>query len=305
MSHKESGNFLKGILMMLAATVFFGTLGPMERVALENGVTPAGVSFVRAAVTAFVAVIYASVKNPQALLIRGREFLKFALVGLFGVVFVLYFSNIAFVTIPVSLTVLLFYTNPFWTIIIAALLGKERITIFRVMVVLVGFLGVWFAVGSPLSGQFKLSGAVFAVASGVGYSLYMINTRYGTGNKEPLKTFVQMFIWGTLIMGSIMFVRGEIPDLGNLSIKGWAAVLHLALFPTVLSYALISMALRHIPSVVASLTSMTEIVFAGCFAFFLLGEKPSIGVVIGGSLIVIAVIAIILEGNIKSFLRKK
>jgi len=288
-------NFLKGILMMLTATVFFGTLGPAERVALENGVTPAGVSFVRAGVTALAGVLYSAFKAPHALKISVKEFFTFALTGLFGVVFVLYFSNIAFVTIPVSLTVLLFYTNPFWTIMIAAFLGKEKITAFRVVVIIVGFLGVWLAVGSPFSGDFKLSGAFFAVASGVGYSLYMVNTRYGTGQKAPLKTFVQMFIWGTVIMAAIMAVRGEIPDLGSVPPKGLLAVAHLALFPTVLSYALISMALRYIPSVVASLTSMTEIVFAGCFAYLLLGEKPTLGAVLGGTLIMGAVVAIILE----------
>jgi drug/metabolite transporter (DMT)-like permease len=295
--------YIAGIFMVLCAAALFGSLGPAERVAFEAGVTPAGVSFVRAVFGAVAIGCYAFLKHPEALRPSGKDLLKHVFSGLTGIVFVYYLSNIAFVTIPVSLAVLLFYTNPFWTVIGATVLGKERLTPLRIMAMAGGFTGVWIAVGGPEGGTFDLWGAFCAVAAGVGYSLYMLNSRYGTGRREPVRTFVQMFLWGAVLMTLITAFRGEIPDFVHLTAAGWISLLHLAIFPTLFSYILISMALRRVPSSVAAITSMSEILFATLLASFLLHESPPPEAVKGGALIVGAVVILILEGS--GLFRKK
>ncbi|MFP4482137.1 MAG: DMT family transporter [Thermovirgaceae bacterium] len=289
--------YLAGILMILCAAALFGSLGPAERVAFEAGVTPAGVSFVRAVFGAVAVGCYAFFKHPETLRPGGKDVWKHVFSGLTGIVFVYYLSNIAFVTIPVSLAVLLFYTNPFWTVIGATVLGKERLTPLRVTAMMAGFIGVWVAVGGPKGGTFDFWGAFCAVASGIGYSLYMLNSRYGTGRRDPVRTFVQMFLWGAVLMTVITVFLGEIPDFGNLPAAGWVSLLHLAVFPTVFSYVLISLALRRIPSSVAAITSMSEILFATFLASFLLQESPTPEALKGGALIVGAVVILILEGG--------
>lgn len=283
---------------MVLAALFFGTLGPVERIAFSYGVTPAGVSVVRAVAGAGVVFVYALLRQPRALVTGFRNAWKYALAGLFGVVFVYYLSNIAFVTIPIGLTVILFYTNPFWTVLGAAALGKERFTPIRFASLLAGFSGVWIAVGGigeNTSGDLNMAGVAAAVVSGVGYSLYMLNSRYGTGRTEPFKTFVQMFLWGAIMMLAIAFFRGEIPHFGELPLPALLALGHLVIFPTIASYALISFALKHIPGSVASITSMSEIVFAGIMAWAFLGEVPSAGQYQGGALIVLAILLLLFE----------
>ena len=46
-----------GLGCMILAAFFFGSLGPAERIAFEHGVTPAGVSVVRAVAGAFVVTL--------------------------------------------------------------------------------------------------------------------------------------------------------------------------------------------------------------------------------------------------------
>lgn len=290
-----------GFCCMILAALFFGSLGPVERIAFEYGVTPAGVSVVRAAAGAAVVVIYALVRDPRALIPGFRDAWKYALAGLFGVVFVYYLSNIAFVTIPVGLTVILFYTNSFWTVIGAAALGKEPFTRLRFAALLAGFAGVWLAVGGigkGLGENLDMAGVAAALVSGLGYSFYMLNSRYGTGRSEPFKTFVQMFIWGALMMLAIAIFRGEMPRLAELPAPALLSLAHLVVFPTLASYALISFALKHIPGSVASITSMSEIIFAGIMAWVFLGEVPSAGQYQGGALIVFAVLLLLFERRI-------
>lgn len=289
---------------MVLAALFFGSLGPVERIAFAYGVTPAGVSVVRAVAGAAVVAVYALFRQPGALIPGFRDAWKYALAGLFGVVFVYYLSNIAFVTIPIGLTVILFYTNPFWTVIGAAALGKERFTRLRFAALLAGFSGVWIAVGGigeSTGGDLNMTGVAFAVISGVGYSFYMLNSRYGTGRMEPFKTFVQMFLWGALMMLVIALFRGEIPCFRELPPPAMLALAYLVIFPTIGSYALISFALKHIPGSVASITSMSEIVFAGIMAWVFLGEVPSTGQYQGGALIILAVLILLFERRIAFF----
>jgi drug/metabolite transporter (DMT)-like permease len=287
--------YFVGIAMVLCSAAFFGTLGPVERIAMAAGVTPAGVSVVRAVFGAVVVSCYAIRRNPRALTPPFRDLWKYPAVGLFGVVFVYYFSNIAFVTIPVGLAILLFYTSSFWTVLGAVLLGKERLTPVRAAALAAGFAGVWIAVGGSAGEDLNMAGAFFAVAAGMGFSVYMLNSRYGTGKSKPFETFVQMFLWGALIMLVIAVYKREIPDFRNLSTAGRLALAHLAVFPTVLSYILVTLALRRIPSSVAAITSMSEIFFATLLAFFVLNEQPSLRAIFGGVLIVGAVLILVLE----------
>lgn len=288
---------------MVLAAFFFGSLGPVERVAFAHGITPAGVSVVRAVAAAAVVGVYSLLRQPGALIPGFKDAWKYALTGLFGVVFVYYLSNIAFVTIPIGLAVILFYTNPFWTVLGAAALGKERFTRLRFAALLAGFSGVWLAVGGiegSMEGDLNMTGIMCAVVSGVGYTFYMLNSRYGTGRTEPFKTFVQMFLWGALMMLAIALFRGEIPRFQELPTPALLSLAYLVVFPTLASYALISFALKHIPGTVASITSMSEIVFAGIMAWLFLGEVASAGQYQGGALIVFAVLLLLFERRLTS-----
>lgn len=292
---------LLGFACVILAALFFGSLGPAERVAYQYGVSPAGVSLVRVVTGALVAGSCAIFKDPRALVPGFADSWKYALSGLFGVVFVYYLSNIAFVTIPVGLTVILFYINPVWTALGAAALGKEPFTRIRFMAMAAGLAGVWVAVGGiggASVGELDMTGVALAVVSGAGFSFFILNGRYGTGREEPFKTFVQMFLWGSLMMGVIAFSRGEVPNLRGLPLPALLALAHLALLPTLASYGLISFALKHISGTAASITSMSEIVFAGVMAWVFLGEAPAAGQVKGALLIVTAVLLLVLEGKL-------
>ena len=179
---------LLGFACVILAALFFGSLGPAERVAFQYGVSPAGVSLVRVVTGALVAGSCAIFKDPRALVPGFADSWKYALSGLFGVVFVYYLSNIAFVTIPVGLTVILFYINPVWTALGAAALGKEPFTRIRFMAMAAGLAGVWVAVGGiggASVGELDMTGVALAVVSGAGFSFFILNGRYGTGREEP------------------------------------------------------------------------------------------------------------------------
>ena len=96
----------------------------------------------------------------------------------------------------------------------------------------------------------------------------------------------------------IVLYSKEMPDFRNLPRPALLSLVHLALFPTLASYGLISFALKYIPGTAASITSMSEIIFAGVMAWAFLGEVPSPDQVRGGLLIATAVLLLLMEGRI-------
>ena len=289
---------LHGGAVVLAACLW-GTLGPMGRLAYENGATPATISLVRGLVACGLVGGWAFLRCPSALRFRREEVPELAAYGLFGMALLYVGYNLAVVRIPVGVAVLLFYTSPLWVILGTVLLRKERLTPLRGLALLLGLGGVWFAVGgrSALSGHLDLLGVLGALASGASYAVYVLGGRYGLGRTEPFRMFLQAFLWGTgalLVYGAAF---GGAKVLASVRPAGWGVMVYMGALPTVGGYALLLWALRKVPSTVASLVSMSEIAFALLWAWLILGEVPSRGALQGGALIVASVALLSLEGR--------
>ena len=281
----------------MLATCLWGTLGPLGRIAFENGATPASISLVRGLVACGLVGGWAFFRRPEALRFRRSEIPELAAYGLFGMALLYVGYNLAVVRIPVGVAVLLFYTSPLWVILGTVLLRKERLTPLRGLALLLGLGGVWFAVGgrSALSGHLDLLGVLGALASGASYAVYVLGGRYGLGRREPFRMFLQAFLWGTGALLVYGVFSGGAAALVQVRPAGWGAMLYMGAIPTVGGYALLLFALRRVPSSVASLVSMSEIPFAVGWAWLLLGEIPSRGALEGGGLIVASVALLGLE----------
>ena len=81
---------------------------------------------------------------------------------------------------PIAVTSALIYTQPFFTAIIAHISHKEKLTLTKFFIVLVGISGAVLASGMTLE-QTKIlvekSGVLFAFASGLLYALYLYMKR--------------------------------------------------------------------------------------------------------------------------------
>jgi drug/metabolite transporter (DMT)-like permease len=73
--------------------------------------------------------------------------------------------------------------------------------------------------------------------------------------------------------------------LAEHAVGWWLPVLLLILASAVLAYPSGIVAVRRLGSSVASFVSLTEVIFAGIFAFLLLGQRPGLTQLLGGVLI--------------------
>jgi DME family drug/metabolite transporter len=187
-------------------------------------------------------------------LIRGRFRLKrddlqyFALAGLVFSCFLLSaLSSIVF-GCPIAVTTALIYTQPFFTAILAAVSGKEKLTSRKIAAMAMGVIGVFLVSGvltEPLL-NLNVGGLGFALLGGFFYSLYLYIKRMRKADYTPLQSLFNTFLFAApsaLLLGMILglFTRNTgligfiLPDYYQLTL-----LVLFASFSTALPYGLLN-----------------------------------------------------------------
>lgn len=288
--------FCLGLTLLAAA--FWGTSGPATRIAMGYGVTPLTIAFVRAAGAALILGLYGMFSKRRLVLFQAKELSRHLMDGLFGVAGMFFFNSLGMLLIPVGMATVLFYTAPFWVIIIAHLMRKEQINLLRLLCLILGFGGVLLTVSeTKIAGYADLAGIFFMLLAGLCFAIYIINGKYGSGDKDPFGNYFNNFFWGALILLVVSLPLGNLYQLQGLPFKAWLLLIYWVLFPTVGGYGLILFSLRFLPGGVVSITSMAEIPFAILWGWMFLKESPDLGTQLGASLIICAICLLSLENE--------
>lgn len=150
----------------------------------------------------FAAPMFAAVmaiKDPKILKIHLKDLWMF--IGT-GIVSVALFNLSYFYTIihsQASVAVVLLYTSPIFIMLISALLFKEKITVKKIIALIMTFTGCVFVAGLIGSGG-KISGIVLltGIASGLFYALYTIFGRFALKKYRGETVTAYTFILGLI-----------------------------------------------------------------------------------------------------------
>lgn len=292
---REAGDFFLGLLFVLAETIPGGATGPVERLAFAEGLNPQAVTLVRFSVAFFILAFFCLLRHNDAILPRKNDWYKHLLNGT-GLAVCYLGVNASILRIPVGLAIVLFYTCPFWVVLGDRFWGKEPLTPLRLSALALGFFGVCLATGGIGRVRFDPAGIFYALVSGMGYAVYLLNGRYGVGHEDSFRTYVQAFGWATLLCWALAKPMHALSPLFSTSAKGWGLLFYLAFVATLLCYWLVLMALKYLPAAVVSIFLMLEIATASLWAWILFREIPTLFNILGGTLVVIAVVLLTLEG---------
>lgn len=178
--------------------------------------------------------------------------------------------------------ILLQYTAPVWVALLSAAVTKERLQRTDVVVVACVMLGmVVFFLDSLAPGA--MLGNILAVASGIafaGVALFM-RAQGGVSTTE------------SIILGNVLTAIFCLPFAGGLpelSIEWIAPLLVLGVLQLGASYLLYSWALAHVTALEAVLITVLEPLLNPVWVGLALGEMPSMTALIGGVLVMVAVV---------------
>lgn len=261
-----------GFLWLLATIVGWGLNWPIVKVLLRE-LPPlfARGSAGLAAALAIAAIAAASGQRlsvPAALVPRlfaASALNVFAWMGL---------PTLALLWLSVAQTALLVYTMPIWALLLAwPILGKRPGALDALALVL-GISGVVVLLAGQAGEQAGSAhwqlGVVLSLVAAAAFAAGTVAWR----KPMPLPPLVSV-AWqvglGCLPMVVIGLVFEE-PDLGALSVRGWAAMVYMAAVPMALCYLAWFAALRHVPPTTASMATLLIPIIGIGSASIALGE---------------------------------
>lgn len=178
------------------------------------------------------------------------------------------------------------YTAPVYVLIFEPLIYKEKFRLRDLVTVLVCLGGMALFFVGQLRPQ-DIEGNVMALASGVCFAFYFLLLRHPRAREVNRASSV---IYGNLL-AVIALASWGLPALLNLNLHNALSVTYLGVVQLGISYALFTEGMtRGVRSLDAGIICYIEPVLNPVWVFLVLGERPSRWALLGGTIIVAAVI---------------
>jgi drug/metabolite transporter (DMT)-like permease len=281
------------VLVALSACCF-GSISPLTLIALDHGVALQGIQAWRYATTALLFIAYAAWRptpaqppapgapapspwySPRVILIAGGGQATVATLAL-----------LALRWIPAATEAFLFYTFPAWVAIIMAVRGVERIDGTRALALALALGGIVVMVGAPDAASLHPIGVGLALGAGVVYALYIPILGTLQRDRAPLDVSRAITVGGSLIFLTWALVTGTL--FANFDAVAMAASVGQGVLSAGAFLGFLA-GLRTLGAVRTSITSTVEPFWTSLLGVAVLAQPLSVGTMVGGLLIMCAVL---------------
>lgn len=271
----------KGYLLIVAASIIWGTMGIFGKLAFAYGIDPVTLTTLRIIISSSTMLLAIMLFKRDLLKIERKDVPKLMVFGILAVAFqrIAYFYTVNLTTATIA--AVMFYTYPVFVTIHAALFLKEKISFFTIAAIVLAFFGVVLVVKAYESAWFhtNLLGLAFGMATSLLFALYFLMAK---------KLRNHYTNWTLLLYGDGIGAIALIPTLFfsssqivNYPSQLWTLIFIIGLFPSLTAYLLFSYALKYVESSKGSILSVIEPLSAAAFSATILGEKFEILQLVG------------------------
>jgi DME family drug/metabolite transporter len=299
---------LTGLLLVLTAAALWGTLGTFYKLGTDGfGLTPLTVVFWRAALAALVLALVLGIIYPlmgkgwSALRVRRADLPVFITFGLLGVTAFYLLYIYAVVLVGVAVAVVLLYTAPVFVSLMSWRFLGEDFGPRKLGALLLTLLGCALVarVYDPTLLRVNVVGILCGLGSAFTYALYSILGKLSLRRGYPIAT-MSFYVYiigaaGLLLVALFGTFSVDPHGLSQLFAMGadpaaWGLLLLLALAQTIGALYAYTAGLRHLEAGTASIIATFEPLVAAFLAYFVLHETLEWPQLLGGVLILLAVI---------------
>ncbi|HBN08053.1 MAG TPA: EamA family transporter [Cyanobacteria bacterium UBA8530] len=263
---------LSGILYMLLASLFFAAMGAFVKAASRT-IPFFEVAFFRSLISFLILFFLVKLKGIPVKATNWRGLIIRSVSGCAA--FVCYFFAIS--RIHLADAVLLNYTSPFFTVLLAAPLLKEKIDKKILLCLGVAFSGV-ILVLKP-SGSFLNLGGLLGLLSGFLAAIAYIQVKQLSRTENSWTIVFYFTLLSTFLTLPLLFFNSVLPDLNS-------ALLLLGVGASgAIAQVLMTAAYRRIPASIGSVISLATVVLAALLGILFFKEHPDLLDYVGGLLI--------------------
>jgi len=185
----------------------------------------------------------------------------------------------------VAIATLGFASFPAFTVILEGLIFRERIRANEIVLVVLVSIGLVLVTPDFDLASGATTGLLWAVASGLLFSLLSLTNRAGSAAVPP----VQAALCQNVVVALCMLAVAA-PQLGDVRAIDWLWISLLGVFCTGLAHSLFVASLAVIKARTAAVVFAMEPVYGITVAWLLFNESPTLRMLVGGALIIVAIV---------------
>jgi drug/metabolite transporter (DMT)-like permease len=292
-SREDAAVRASGTTFCLAAASAFSAMAVFGRLAYANGATVGTLLAVRFVLAAalFWALLLASGGAAELRRVGARDVVVALGLGAVGYAAQAGAFFAALRRIDVSLLTLLVYTFPAMVAVAAIGLGRERADRRRLTALALACSGIVLVLAGAGTGALDPLGAGLGLTAAVVYAAYTL-VGEGIAARASAGLLAALVCTGaamTLTVGSAAL--GQLRP-GDLTLAGWGWLACLAVISTVAAIGLFFAGLRRVGATTASILSTLEPLLTVLLAFLVFGETLHPIQLMGGALVLAAVLAL-------------
>jgi drug/metabolite transporter (DMT)-like permease len=284
-----TGRTALGYALVVAAVTLWSLNASVARELLDDGVDALRLSELRAAGAWLILIVVVGAARPGLLRVERSEipFLAFLGVAGFALVYATYFIAIERLQIGVALT--LEYLAPLLLLLYLWLWRGRRLAPALWGAMALALAGCFLVVRAYDPGALDALGVAAGLAAAISFAIYMAGSERAGSMHEPPTTLVWTFGFATLFWLVVQppwtFPFAQFDDGNELALA--ALVITIG---TVIPFALMVTALRHIPAARAAIVGTLEPVLSALFAFVIHDEGLAAVQILGGVMVLAAVV---------------
>jgi len=255
-----------GYLLIVAASIIWGTMGIFGKLSFEYGIHPATLIALRLFISSLTLLIPVTLFKRKLFRIQKRDVLQLLMLGLFATALqrIAYFYAVDLTTVTIA--AILFYTYPIFVTIFASVFFREKITFSTIFAITLTFSGVALVVKTYEISWLNanLSGIIFGALSSILFALYFLTTKKLRNRYTNWTLILYGDGIGAVTLAPIICF--SFSEIASYPLQLWLLIFTIAWFPSLLAYLLYSYALKHVESSKGSILSVIEPLSAAIFS---------------------------------------
>ena len=285
-----------GYAMVATAATLFAVNGSVSKVVLDSGLSSLELAQIRATCAALGFLAFLLVFARSRLRVGRRELLFLLVFGLIGVAFVQWLYFVAIHNLPVGVALLIEFTAPLFVALFARFVYKERIRRRIWVAVALCLAGLTLVVELWTGVAFSTVGVSAAFGGALALTVYLLMAERERRHRDPASLSFYGFLFAALLWAVVQplwefpweVLDDSVSLQGNLSEYSapvWVLVGFVIVVGTMITFSLLTGALRHLSATRASIVATLEPVVATVIAWLWLGEALGAAQLVGGAIV--------------------
>lgn len=282
-------NKLRGILMIIVATVGMGFVPFFAKIGIYNGFNTYTLILFRCMFAVAILIPYMKLKKIDYKVDR-KLFIELAVVSFVCYGLMMFTLVSSYTLIPTGIATTLHFIYPAAVLIGSVLFYSEKLTLEKTVSVIVAMFGIYLLSVEKGSVALNIGGVLLALVSGVFYAMYILKASHG--DIREMNSFVLVYY---LSMFNIFYFAIFAYATGNLNFDitsaGYADVIALSVV-SIIVMALFKSGLNYVSSCSAAVLSTFEPLTSIIVGVLMFGESFTLRSSLGTVVIIVAVIYI-------------